>query len=111
MQIVVNKLDREVVLRVDGRIDAVSSPQFRQEIITLIDAGHTRLIIDCALLAYISSAGLRVLYEVLSKLEQNKGKIALCRPNEDVRRIFDMVDMSSEIPIFATQEQAIESLA
>ena len=111
MRITVNKLDRGVVLQVDGRIDAVTSPQFRQKIMTLIDEGHMRLVIDCALLAYISSAGLRVLYEALNKLEASKGKIAICRANEDVRRVLDMVDMSSEIPIFATQEQAIQSLA
>jgi anti-anti-sigma factor len=106
----VHKLERAVVLHVDGRIDAITSPQFRQEIIALIDEGHIRLVIDCALLAYISSAGLRVLYEALSKLEESHGKIAICRANENVKRVLDMVDMSAEIPIFATQEQAIESL-
>lgn len=111
MRIIVNKLDHgPVVVQVDGRIDVITSPQFRSEIITLIEAGHTRFVIDCALLAYISSAGLRVFYEALGKLEENKGKIVICRAKEEVRRIFDMVDMASDIPMFATQEQAIESL-
>ncbi|HWP60389.1 MAG TPA: STAS domain-containing protein [Candidatus Acidoferrales bacterium] len=63
-----------------------------------------------ALLAHISSAGLRIFYEAPGRIDQAQGKIAIRRLSENVKRVWELVDMSSEIPIFATQEQAIESL-
>ncbi|HWP60387.1 MAG TPA: STAS domain-containing protein [Candidatus Acidoferrales bacterium] len=110
MRVVVSKFESGAVLNVDGRIDAVTAPQFRDQLMTLIDSGYTRIIIDCALLAYISSAGLRVLYEAANKLEPHQGRMAICRANADVRRVLEMVDIASEIPIFATQEEAIQGL-
>lgn len=111
MQITVSKIDRGVILYIDGRLDVVTSPGLRDKIMELIEGGQISLVIDCALLSYIGSAGLRVFYQALAKVEEKGGKLALCRPREEVHRVFDMVDMASEIPIFSDKEEAIKSLA
>ncbi len=110
MHINVSNLDRGVVVSVDGKLDVVTAPEFRDKIMELIEKGQNCLVIDCALLHYISSAGLRVFYQALGKVEEKGGKIVICRPREEVQRVFDMVDLGSEIQIFAEKEEAIKSL-
>src|SRR5438093_13683262 len=100
MQISLDKLDRGLVICLDGRLDGVTSGEFRDKMLTWIDDGQHQLIIDCALLHYVSSAGLRVFYQALAKVEDKAGSIVFCRVNDAVKRVFDMVDMATDFPMF-----------
>ena len=95
---------------VKGKLDVLTAPMLRETILARIEAGATRLLINCTLLDYISSAGLRVLYEALSKLEAGDGRMALCAVNSNVRKILDAVDLGDDIPIFASEAEALQHL-
>jgi anti-anti-sigma factor len=110
MKISLDAIERGLVACLDGRLDGISSPEFRDKLLAWIDAGHKNVIIDCALLSYVSSAGLRVFYQALDKLEEKEGAILFCRVSEDVKRVFDMVDMGADFPIFPTREEALKQL-
>ena len=110
MDITVSTLDQGMLVALDGKLDVTTSPRFRERILALIEAGHLRLAIDCALLTYVSSAGLRVFYQALARLEPKGGRIVICRPRPEVRLILNMVDLGTDIPIVATKEEALEQL-
>jgi len=110
MRITVSPAAGAAILILDGELSSNTSPEFRKRILALIDQGTPNIIIDCALLTYVSSAGLRVFYEALDRIEAKDGKIHLTRINEDVRQIFQMVNMTADFPTFATNEEAIRSL-
>ena len=110
IHITVNAVDRALILLVEGRLDGVSSPTFRDKIMALIDEGNNALVIDCAMLTYVSSAGLRVFYQTAAKLEPRGGKLLFCRPSEAVKRVFDMVEMGADFRIFPTRDEALASL-
>ena len=46
------------ILALDGYLDAHTAPQFENAIHDEMQAGHQRMVVDCARLTYISSAGL-----------------------------------------------------
>ncbi|OQY49690.1 MAG: hypothetical protein B6240_02825 [Desulfobacteraceae bacterium 4572_87] len=48
-----------IVVTVEGRMDAVSAPEFEKFLSALIDEGALKVIVDFEGLDYISSAGLR----------------------------------------------------
>jgi anti-anti-sigma factor len=56
------------VLQVAGKTDSGSADEFQRKIMEVIDAGARYLVLDLSKIPYMSSAGLRVLQEVFSKL-------------------------------------------
>ena len=94
------------ILEVRGKLDAITSPAFREKIISVIEEKQKKFLIDCSSLNYISSAGIRVLFEAAYKLEDLSGKMAFCSLNDNVRKVFDMVDLSSEFSIYSSEEEA-----
>ena len=89
--------DLTLTVRLSGNLDTATSPEleaFFQE--NLETAEH--LLIDCQELAYISSAGLRVIlkaYKAMSK----KGGMVLTHVNETVMEIFDITGFTDFLTI------------
>jgi stage II sporulation protein AA (anti-sigma F factor antagonist) len=99
-----------VVFALSGRLDVTTAKHFEDKILTEIESGDRRFVIDLAQLNYISSSGLRVLYRVSAKLKEKGGRIVLCRLSDDVRRVFDIVDRAGDFRVFITRDEAIENL-
>ena len=72
----------------DGRLDTTTAPQLEGELKTAVD-GITRLVMDLKDLAYVSSAGLRVLLAT-QKVMLRQGEMIIRGANEDVMEIFDV---------------------
>jgi len=108
MEIFENKTSGWMILELKGRMDAVTSPMVREKIVSTVDQGEKMLLLDCSGLDYISSAGLRVLFEAAYKIQDLEGKIACYGVNSSVRKIFNLVDLNSEIPIFISREDALK---
>lgn len=98
------------ILGLSGKLDAASSPELREKVVALIGDGSHRLLLDCSSLEYISSAGLRVLFEAAYKLEELGGAIACCSAVPNVKKVFGMVDLASEVPVFESQQDALREL-
>lgn len=109
MDIFENKKEGWLILELKGRMDAMTSPLVRDKIFAALEQGETRLQLDCTGLEYISSAGLRVLFEAAFKLQDAAGKICCYGVNSNVRKIFNLADLGSEIPVFNTQQDALQS--
>ena len=101
------KNDGTYVMGLKGKLDALTSPAFREQLIVAIDQGERDILLDCSDLDYVSSAGLRVLFEAAFKLQELSGRFDCCSVNPNVRKIFDLVDLPSEIPLFASREEAL----
>ena len=88
MQIDQLKEGSTLTMKVSGRLDTMTAPQLESEITGHLD-GITEFIMDFTDLAYISSAGLRVLL-VTSKMMKGKGRFVIRNINETVREIFEV---------------------
>ena len=85
------------VLKLDGKVDMVTSVQLESEIEHFI--GHVKeLIIDCTGLVYISSAGLRVLVATQKRMD-GTGKLVLKNVQKSVMEILAVTGMSRIIAI------------
>ena len=109
MELTEAKKSGAVVLGVSGRIDATNAGVLEHKILALIDAGEKRLVIDCAQLQYISSAGLRVLLIAAKRLSDG-GKLALATLNHQIRDVFDIAGFSSIFQIYRTQDDAVAAV-
>ena len=96
------------ILGLKGKLDAVTSPGVRTRLLELVQKGERRILLDCANLDYVSSAGLRVMFEIAAQLQALSGRLACCSVNSNVRKVFDLVELPADIPIFANEEEALK---
>ena len=108
MKIAVSREKDVSVIVPQGKLDSFSSRDFEERLLALIAQGHTKLIIDCTQLEYVSSAGLRIFYLAANRLQALRGKMVLCAVNETIQRVFDIVDLSSDFLILQSREQALQ---
>ena len=80
--------EKELTIALEGRLDTVTAPQLEGEVKDSVD-GIEKLVIDCAKLEYISSAGLRVLLSA-QKTMNKQGSMVVRNVSEEVREIFDV---------------------
>ena len=79
----------ELKIALEGRLDTTTAPQLEKEIGSALD-GITSLEFDLKDLAYISSAGLRVLLAAQKTMNKQKGKMVIHGANEDLMDIFEV---------------------
>lgn len=85
----------ELNVSLDGRLDTTTAPEFEAFLNkNLMSADE--LSINCEKLAYVSSAGLRVLLSVHKKM---KGEVKLTNVNELVMEVFDMTGFTDILTI------------
>ena len=104
------KQDGFLVVRLQGMVNAPQAPELEQRLLGRIDGGARRLIIDCAQLSFISSAGLRVLLAAARKLKRANGKLGLAALPELVLDVFVMAGFAEIFEFFPGVPEAVQAL-
>jgi anti-anti-sigma factor len=107
MQIIINQAGKIPVAILKGKMDALTSPDVKNQFLSAINPGLPVFIIDCSLLEYISSAGIRVFYQVAKAMADWQGELIFCSTTEVVSEIFTMVGMHTDFKIFPRLDGAL----
>jgi anti-sigma B factor antagonist len=100
--------DKDVTLVVvDGRIDSYTNNFFENELITNIDIGQTKIVLDFKDVSYISSQGLRTIVTALKKAKASGGFLKLAGLTDEVKKIFQISGLIKVLSLFDTVEEAI----
>lgn len=91
------RFGEETLIKVAGRIDTLSSPDFEKAVDEVLDEAKT-LVLDLNGVEYISSAGLRVILKA-QKVMNKKGKMLITNVPEAVMEIFDITGFSDFLTI------------
>ena len=95
MKINFNKSNGVLNVALDGRLDTITAPEFEKFLgENFIETDS--LIIDCKNLAYVSSAGLRVLLATQKKAKNSMKLINVC---ELVMEVFEMTGFADILVI------------
>jgi anti-anti-sigma factor len=108
MVITESRHDSIVILKLEGRLDITSVDSLEKKLNESIDNGANKIILDCAALNFISSAGLRVLIIIQKKLEPKKGELVIFGFNENTKKIFEITGYFNLFSIFETESEAIK---
>lgn len=92
-----NQNGSKLELSLSGRLDTITAPQLEEEIKAEID-GITELVFDFTDLAYVSSAGLRVLLSAQKSMNE-KGSMVVRNVSEEIQEIFDVTGFSDILTI------------
>lgn len=96
-----------LILKIKGRLDAISTPSAERGIFAQINQGNHRLLLDFTALNYLSSAGMRMLLSITKKLKALSGKLVLCCVSSQVMDVLKMSGFDHVLEIYSTQEEAI----
>jgi anti-sigma B factor antagonist len=96
------------VMAIEGYLDAHTAPVFESSIENEIRSGRIRVVVDCARLTYISSAGLGVFMSFLEEVREQGGDIKLAAITPKVYQVFDVLGFPKLFDITSTVEAAVE---
>lgn len=97
MTIEMKKTDAQTVIEVSGRLDTSTAPVLDKTIVENV-AEETNLVLDLKELAYISSAGLRVLLSAQKRMQKH-GSMKLKNVCEEVMEVFEMTGFADILEI------------
>jgi len=96
-----------VILKMDGKLDAVSSVEVEKAFNEVISDGHKKIVINMSGVSYISSAGLRVLLVAAKNIREIDGKIIISSMINSVKKVFEISGFSTIFTIVENDEEAI----
>lgn len=99
IKIDVRKVEGVTVVTLDGNLDTPSSNDFQIAMQPLFNDPKPNILVNCELLSYISSSGLRTFMLLQKSVNKNKGIMVLEKLRPDVRKVFDMTGFSKIITI------------
>ncbi len=110
MQIDIQKHDDASVLHIDGRLDANSAPDLEKRLSEVIEQGEKAVVLDFARVAYVSSAGLRILLMGAKKLNGTGRNFLLCGLNASVMEVLKITGFQRVLTIHEDLKQALAAL-
>ncbi len=97
------------VIKIEGELDTLTSPQADKIISPLIAEGKS-IIIDCNNLSYLNSTGLALLLKFYIQLRKRNSSLKIVNPSKFVYEAMDIFGVLKQLKIYKTQEEAIKSL-
>ena len=110
MDVTVERNDDVLSLGVKGRIDYTTAPAFDEAVEDAMAETDRALILDFGELAFIGSAGLRVLLVKAKALQARDVKLVLCALSDPVRQVFQITGFERILQIHADLGEARASL-
>lgn len=103
--------DAKAVSYLSGRLDVAVSGEIEEQLLEAIESkGIKHLILNMHNVDYMSSSGFRVAIALLRRLKDEGGSLRICNLRPAVRRIFDVIELTSLFEIFDSEEEAVKSL-
>lgn len=96
-----------LILRIKGRLDALSSPNVEKKIFVAINNGQQKLLIDMAGVTYLSSAGMRMLLSSSKKLRTLSGKLMVCSMATNVLDVLKMSGFDHVLELHKSEDEAL----
>lgn len=84
----------------------VSAPLLREQLVTEVERGNNRLIVDLSGVDHIDSAGLSALISGLKAARQSGGSLFITNPSAPVRRILRLTNLHR---VLESHDQADEA--
>ncbi|MBN2478915.1 MAG: STAS domain-containing protein [Parachlamydiales bacterium] len=103
----IEEIDKRIILRLEGRLDAPSSSVLESKLNALIKEKHKNVFLDFSDLDYLSSAGLRLLLSYTKKFLEHDFKLGIFSINEDVMKVIKLTGFEHILNIFKNEKDAL----
>lgn len=103
-------VDGKAIVSLKGRLDVTISSEVEDELNHLIQRESIKhIILDLTEVEYMSSSGFRVAIAILRKLKDEDGSLKFCSLKPSVKRLFDVIELTSLFEIYDNEADAVAS--
>ncbi|MFI5334859.1 MAG: STAS domain-containing protein [Chlamydiales bacterium] len=110
LNVSIDQRPQQVLARLEGRLDATTTPQLEKKILSFLEKEKQKLLIDFSKITYLSSAGMRLLLSATKKLKARGGKLVFSAMSDDVMKIIKMAGFERILEIYSTEAEALKAL-
>jgi len=105
-----DKQNSVFILGLSGRLDIMNCEMVENKFTEIIDEKkELQLLVDCTLLTFVSSAGLRLFIIALKKLNAKGGKMAFCSLDATTMKIFSISGYDKWFKIYKSKDEALSN--
>ena len=107
MEFYYSDTDNDVlIIKADGGLNSDNADKFVDELAALIDAGQSKIIVDCSRLNNITSYGLGVLVRLHSKLSKKGGDVKLACVKGLIEQVFKVTHLNKIFEMYPDVSRA-----
>jgi len=111
MKVDVETYGQSALLVLKGDLSADSLDTFRRVVDGQLSEGDIRdLVLDLADVPFVDSAALEYLLDLQERLSERLGQVKLARPDENVRKVFEITRLDNAFEGYEDVSQAIRTL-
>lgn len=97
------------VMKVKGRVDSDSAPEFDDALGKLLQDNRNRIVLNLNGVEYMSSAGLRAMVKAYQAATKSGGDLRLASVSDPVEVILRTVGMMQMLKMYPTDQEAVAS--
>ncbi len=107
MEFYAHEIDKDVmILTADGGLNSDTAEDLVSAMEKLVDAGLTKLIVDCGQLTFISSYGLGVLMRLHKRMKTRGGDVKLCGVRGVIAQVLQLTKLDSVFQLYPDVDRA-----
>ena len=99
--------DGQYVISLSGEVDLYTAPEFKQQLLEVIEQGGRDVIVDLSNTTFIDSTTLGVLVGGVKRLRTNEGQLSLVCSDRNITKIFEITGLDRVFAIHPTLEAAL----
>ena len=108
MNISTQQFDDNIVLGIkEERLDANNSMDLKEHVLTLLNQGHTKFVIDLSDVLFVDSSGLGVLLSGYKNVSLKSGRFSLVGLHQRVQSMFELTRLHRVFDIYPNLEEAL----
>jgi anti-sigma B factor antagonist len=102
--------DDVYVIALTGEIDLYTAPEFKQQLLDVIEKGGQQVVVDLTDTTFIDSTTLGVLVGGVKRLRPNGGQLSIVCSDRNITKIFEITGLNRVFPIHETRSEALDSV-
>ena len=102
--------DSSYVIALAGEVDLYTAPEFKQQLLDVIEKGAKHVVVDFTDTTFIDSTTLGVLVGGIKRLRSNDGQLSLVCSDRNITKIFEITGLDRVFTIHSTREEALSAI-
>ena len=99
------------VIRLSGELDLYTCPEFKNELLQVIEDGTTLVVVDLTETTFIDSTALGVLIRGVERLKRNEGRLVVVCVDPNIVKIFEVTGLDRIFTVYGSREEALAQAA
>ena len=108
MEISTYSKENNTIISIQGRLDTITSSELEEWLMMNFTPPAGKAVLDCSKIDYISSAGLRIILNMMKMMKKHAFAFSICCPHEHIKEVFDISGFATLIPVYRALDDCLQ---